>query len=357
MILSTKPDFDQVRARWNAFWDRQVIDRPLVWATAAKPGSRKADLGRHYRWILTGELDALLEQVDIQIEGTEYLADSIPYFQPDLGPDQFAAFLGAELEYSDSSPTTNWVKPVIEDWEAAMPLRFDPNGKYWRMILDVSRRMARHGEGRYLVGMADLHSNADALSALRGPQRFCMDFYDHPDMVAEAMRQVRRFYQPVYEGLFEAGNMGVRGSIGWLPFWCAGRFATVQCDCLALMGPEMGRKYVLPALEEEASFLDHCVYHLDGPPCLPHLDDILSIKDIDVIQWGPGAGQPPVPEWMDVLRRIQKAGKILMLYDIHDLETLKRLARELRPEGAFYWLGMPDRGETLRAVEWLQKNT
>ena len=150
---------------------------------------------------------------------------------------------------------------------------------------------------------------------------------------------------------------GERGSVGWAPFWSEGKFATIQCDILALLSPEISRRYVIPALEEEASFLDHCVYHLDGPGCLPHLDDILAIKDIDVIQWVPGAGKPPMHEWMDVLKKCQAAGKGLQLYDIHDLDTVKKLARELKPEGLLYFVDVPTRDEALRITDWLERNT
>jgi len=78
-----------------------------------------------------------------------------------------------------------------------------------------------------------------------------MDFYDCPDKVAQAMREVRALFRPVYDALYEAGNMGAgRGSGGLGAFWCRGRFATIQSDYLALVGPEIGKKYILPALEE-----------------------------------------------------------------------------------------------------------
>ncbi len=137
----------------------------------------------------------------------------------------------------------------------------------------------------------------------------------------------------------------------------AGKFATIQCDFLALLSPELSRRYVIPALEEEASFLDRCTYHLDGPDCLPHLDDILAIKDIDAIQWVPGAGKPLMHEWMDVLKKCQAAGKGLQMYDIHDLETVKKIARELRPEGLMYYVEVPTRDEALQIMDWLERNT
>lgn len=358
MTLSAKPDFERVASMWDHYWAKEVLKRPLVVASVARPGRTGGDLGHRYHRALTGRHDEQLREIDKWLESTEFLAESVPMLGPDLGPDQFAAFLGTDLEYSEDSPGTNWVKPIIEDWDSFLPVRLDPAGRMWRLVLDYSRKLAKHSEGRYLVAVADLHGNADALSALRTPERLCTDFYDCPDKVGEAMRQVRALFRPIYDGLWEAGGMGgARGSGGWAPFWCRRKFATIQSDYLALVGPDIGKKYILPALEEEASYLDHCVYHLDGPGCLPHLDNLLSIKEIDVIQWVSGAGQRPMHEWTDVLKKCQKAGKGLQLYDIQNLETVKRIAGELRPEGLVYCLSMRTAAEVDQVTSWLERHT
>jgi 5-methyltetrahydrofolate--homocysteine methyltransferase len=358
MELSTVPDFDAVKDRWRHFWAGEVKGRPPIWAEVPRKGTTPGGPSRRYWHAVHGNQDAMLAEIDRWLNATEFLGEAVPMFGPDYGPDQFAAWLGSEFGFSDDSPDTDWVRPVIEDWDAFLPLRLDPDGRLWQGILGYSRKLAAHGGGRYLVSVADLHSNMDAFLALRGSERLCMDFYDHPEQVAEAMRQARKLYPPIYNALYGAGAMGGdRGSCGWAPFWSDGKFATIQCDFLALLSPELSRKYVIPALREEAAFLDHCVYHLDGPSCLPHLEDILAIDDIDAIQWVPGAGRPPMHEWMDVLKRCQAAGKGLQLYDVTSLDTVKRIARELKPEGLMYQLSLPTREETLRAIDWLERNT
>jgi len=358
VLLSTRLDIDRVKDMWRHYWVGEVTGRPLVWASVTRSGATPDDLSRRYWHAVHGNHDLMMAEIDRWLAETEFLGESVPMLGPDYGPDQFAAWLGSDFEFSDDSPTTDWVRPVIDDWDAFLPVRFDLDGRLWQGILEYSRKLARHGEGRYLVSVADLHSNMDAFLALRGSERLCMDFYDHPEQVTQGMRQVRKLYQPVYDALFEAGSMGgSRGSAGWAPFWSDGKFATIQCDFLALLSPELSRKYVIPALREEAAFLDRCVYHLDGPNCLPHLDDILAIDDIDVIQWVPGAGQPPMHEWMDVLKRCQAAGKGLQLYDITSLDTVKKIARELKPEGLLYLLSVNDRDEALRIIDWLEANT
>ncbi|MBN1669694.1 MAG: hypothetical protein JXR37_01595 [Kiritimatiellae bacterium] len=357
MQLTTKPDFDRVREMWAAYWAGDVLKRPPVVASVAKNGARKGTRNLKYYNALTRNFDAQLEALDAWVEGTEFLAESIPFFDPDHGPDQFAAFCGTSLKFSEASPNTTWVEPVVERWEDFLPIELDRDSPVWKGVMEYASVLARHGRGRYLVGMCDLHSNADALSALRGPERLCMDLYDCPDLVEQAMRQVRALFQPVYDAIYEAGAMnGETGSVGWTPFWCEGKFATIQCDFICMVSPEMARRFIIPALDEEASFLDHCVYHLDGPGALPHLDDILAIEGIDVIQWVSGAGQAPMHEWIDVLRKCQQAGKGLQIYGVNG-ETLKRLHKELRPEGVVYCIGAKTREDVEETCRWLERNT
>jgi 5-methyltetrahydrofolate--homocysteine methyltransferase len=217
--------------------------------------------------------------------------------------------------------------------------------------------MARHAQGRYLIGICDLHSNADTLSALRGPDRLCLDLLLTPELVDRAMREVRRLYQPVYNGIYDACELSRQdGTIGWAPFWCPGKFATIQCDFSCMVSPETARRAILPALEEEAEFLDHCVYHLDGKEALVHLDDILAIKKIDVIQWVSGAGQKPMWQWLDVLKKIQRAGKGLWIYEIN-AEQVKQVHKELDPTGVLYSVDAQNAAEIEDLAKYLEQHT
>ena len=356
-LATTKPDFAEARTRWNHYWAGEVWKRPPVVADVPKPGKEWQGHGDRYYMAIQGKWDEQLAQVDRWLESTDFVADSIPNFAPDFGPDQFAAFFGGSFRISEDSRGTSWIPAFVDDWAKVLPLVFDTSNTWWRRILEYSRKIRAHSRGRYLVGVCDLHSNADTLLAMRGAQRLCMDFYDVPDLVGKAMQNVRAAYRPVYEGLYEAGGMSrATGTIGWAPFWCEGRFATIQCDFICMVSPEMSRKYIIPALEEEANFLDHCVYHLDGPGTMPHLDDILSIKRIDVIQWVSGAGQPPMHTWLDLLKRCQKAGKGLQLYGMN-IEEAKVLHKKLAPKGIMYCVGGRDRREIEDFTAWLERNT
>ncbi|MCL2665993.1 MAG: hypothetical protein FWE82_10305, partial [Defluviitaleaceae bacterium] len=89
---------------------------------------------------------------------------------------------------------------------------------------------------------------------------------------------------------------------------------------------------------------------------LRHMDDILGIKEIDVIQWEPGAGQQPTWGWIELLQKIQKAGKGLWLYGWPP-EAVKTYYKELKPEGLIFylWADSPKNAEDM--VKWFKDNT
>ena len=62
-------------------------------------------------------------------------------------------------------------------------------------------------------------------------------------------------------------------------------------------------------------------------------------------------------EWTDVLKKCQAAGKGLQLYDIHDLDTVKKIAGELSPEGLLYCVDVESRDDALRIMDWLEAST
>jgi hypothetical protein len=118
----------------------------------------------------------------------------------------------------------------------------------------------------------------------------------------------------------------------------------------------MFRDYVLPAIEEEAQFLDHSCFHLDGEDSLKHLDDILAIKEIDAIQWVPGAGKKPQFQWPEVLHKIQDAGKALHIFDSL-IEEIKIHHKEYKAELIVYEVNANSSQQGLEFLDWLRKNT
>jgi hypothetical protein len=353
MDLVYKPNLDEAKKYWRAFWAGEIIDRPCIGITTRRPDAKSVPgppglNGFH-------DPDQVLPLVEECLSQMLFLAEAMPAFVINFGPDQFAAWVGADLHYEASSGETSWSVPMVNDWPTDGRDIDRPHGVWWDKALDYYRRAAEYAEGKFVLGFPDFHSNMDALSALRGPQNLCMDLWDVPDEIDSAMNKVKKAFAPMYEALEDAGRMPGAGYTTWLPFYSEGRYAALQCDFACMVGPEHFRRWILPALEEESSYLDHSVYHYDGPDALVHLHDVLSIPGIRAIQWVPGSGNPPVIEWMDLLKEMQKAGKALFLGASPD--EVKIYHRELRPEGVFYYVGVSSEKEADDLLAWLKHHT
>ncbi|MGI5820296.1 MAG: hypothetical protein ACOX9R_19590 [Armatimonadota bacterium] len=354
--LSLKPDFGESAARWEAFWAGEMLDRPPIHITC--PASDAGRAPRPNYWtMLHDPLDEVVAATDAWVRSVYWGGDAMPQFSPGFGPDVFAAFLGAELEFSrDQEQRTSWSVAFVQDWRDALPLEIDCDGRYWTRMRALLQRLAEVAQGHWLISHLDLHSNLDALESIRGATKLCTDLYDVPELVREANDQVRELYAPIYDTLYRDGKMDRAGTgAGFIGAHCAGKCNTIQCDFAALIGPKHFRELAVPDLEAEAAHLDACIYHWDGPTALCHMDDLLAIEQIDCIQWVPGAGNPPPVEWLDLLEEIQRRGRSVMCYG--SLEDVPRFHERLDPSRLFYALSAPNREELERTVEWITQNS
>ena len=354
--LNFKKQLEHTRKYADAFWNHEMLDRPYVAVTAPL---QKVDFdwspAAAYRACMNEDYDRNLKDFEQVVQNTYYAGEALPALTITLGPDQYATFFGAGIETSAEAFTT-WAVPCVKDWADFEVVLNKSKGSYYDKIRKYYAYAADFCKDKFLLNVPDLHSNMDALSALRGSQDLCMDLYDCPEEVHRVLNEIRKTYVEIYNMTYDAGNMKEVGTIGWSPIYCAGKSAVIQCDYCCMLGPEQGKEFVFPAIAEEAAYLDHCVYHLDGKGALVHLDTILAIDEIDCIQWVPGAGQPPTYAWMDVLKKIQAAGKSLWIYD-WDVEQIKAFHKELQPDKVAYSLGVDTPEEAEELLEYLTKNT
>ena len=363
MVLKYKPNLDDTLKRYEAFWAGDVLDRPVVSIRAPKRDTEPpVNVGHMYEEQFSAHTDAEFEAVlryfeEKHVARTAYLGESIPFFPLSFSPDMFASFFGAQICTSGGKEIdTTWVEPMVEDW-CDFPGIMDegPDGTFQR-YLRFMRYATKYSEGKFLISTPDMHSNMDALSALRGTMDLCYDLYDCPEDVEEALKRVERYYDPIIDAAAEAGEFARRGYTGWHHVYSKEPFTTVQCDFAALCGPAMGEQFIYPYVQAECAKHTNCIYHFDGVPALPHMDNILKIPEIDVIQWLPGAGQPNSSNWMDLLKKIQAAGKGLYINDWSPAE-IKAHYKELSPVKVCFVTTARSEDEAEDLLEFMTKNT
>jgi 5-methyltetrahydrofolate--homocysteine methyltransferase len=349
--LSTKPDLDQAARRWAAFYEGDLIDRPVVTVSAPWP-NKPQPAPITYRDQQEGDIDELLDRVIAGAEASYQGGESVPSFGVNFGVDMIAVLCGSEFRWSNDSDYTYWAAPCVEDWEAALPFGLRHDHPLWQRMLRFYERAAERLAGKVLLRQPDLVTNLDLLAGLRGPERLCADLLDHPEQVDRAMECARAVFRELWTTVVRVGKLDERGCCNGL--YSMDGAALLQCDFSYLISPAMFRRWALPALEEEAALVNHAYYHWDGPGALRHFDALVDSKGLFIF------GYVPEPyerhsDYIELYKRVQARGKAVAVWG--EPEEMKLIHRELRPEKTMYatWTKTPAEADAL--LEWFVRHT
>ena len=298
------PQLQAALRRNEAFWNGTLTGGPLIWALApdAKPGTPPVlPPTESEEWT---DVDYVMAKAEDSLSRTHYAGDALPVHNPWLGPDQFAAWLGAEFTLQPRE-NTSWVKPFVRDWADHAELRIDPDNRWWRLYLDILRASAARGRDKWVTCYPDLHTGIDGLAAIRGPEQLMIDMIEQPQTVKRAMRQMTRLWKEVVDAVDAVVLPTGQGTTNWTLGWSSRRFLCLgQNDFSCLVGPDMFDDFILEDTVECSRYADRIIYHLDGPGALQHLPRILEMDAVHCVQWIQGAGAPLPSMWLDLLKRI-----------------------------------------------------
>jgi hypothetical protein len=355
-LRTYKPDVEDAVRRWEAFYAGEIVDRPLVVMTPPRAGCTPPPRPT-YQDRVFGDIDEVLARAEERAASTFWAGDAIPVFGPSMGPDEVAVYCGAgEFRWSPDSTNTNWSVPYVDDWEQSLPLRLKPDNPLWQRLLEFYRRAAARFAGSIALASPDLHTNMDLLAAVRGPQRLCLDLIDSPELVDRAMADARAVFPQVWSAVWEAGRMGEYGcALEGASFYSLEGSASLQCDFAIMMSPAMFRRWVLPALEEEAEIVRHVSYHWDGPGALVHEPALVESRALHTLSFVPGDGGGHHIDYLDRVVRWQEAGKAVHVWGT--AEECKFMHRRLRPEKVLYHAWVQTQDEAQRLLDWFVGNT
>lgn len=349
-----KPDYEMTLRRFEAFWNREIVDRPPVTLAFRKPDAAPVPK-RNYAtyeemWL---DIDARTEDMDAEMAGTDFLYDSLPIACPSIGPEIFSAWCGCGYKYG---ATTTWSEPVIKDWVADFDKgRLDMNHPLFKKVVEFTRKLIDAGRGKFIVGLPDLHPGGDHVAALRDPQNLAMDLIDEPEYVKKALERSMPEYYAIYGVLYNMIREAGMPATSWMPIIHEGTFYIPSNDFSCMISTKMFEEFFLPGIAQECRFYDRSIYHLDGPGALRHLDRLLEIPELDAVQWVPGAGNEGFSRWIGVYRQIQRAKK--GVYIECRVDDLPSVFENLRPEGVWFARidGIKDREMAGRVVKSIER--
>lgn len=312
--LLYKEDWGRVAEAYEAWWEGE-LKRPIVQLTHPHPDANTPDYYLTMSWaFMMYTPEEALNKLFECFSKTDFMAEAYPNVFINIGPGALSAFLGADLRFNPKAGTV-WFTGGLS-LEELLSIDLKPESKWWRYVLDCSRYASKVCRNRAIVAFTDLLDVATSLAQLRGGTvNLIRDIYTKPSTVKEVLENLHRIWFRCFTELSEAINTALYGYSNWAAIWSRRRSFILQCDFITYLSPKLFEEFIYPLILEECRFFERSFWHLDGPGELPHLDKLLSIDELDGIQWVPGAGNPGLGEecWLPLYKRILRAGKLLQL--------------------------------------------
>jgi hypothetical protein len=353
MELEGKPDLEAALDRVEAWFNHEKLDRPLVRFSEhnADFASARTAAGRSWPDLKSRWFDAEF-QVDFfleSIQGRTFYGETFPVFWPNLGPNVYAAFHGAELEFGE---VTSWVRHCVHDWDDLEKLQFDTQNEYYQGIEKLTRVALEKCHGKFMVGYTDLHGSLDCVMDWRGQEQLCLDIIDNPDMVHRMVQKSNEHFLPLFDHYDDVLKAHGQCSVTWMAIPSRGKMHIPSCDFSTMISREAFREFYFPSLEQEVRHMTHNIFHVDGRGVLRHLEDILSLPQIQAIQWVQGVGDDlPIMQWLHVIKRIQDAGRGVVV-DLQ-LDELEPFIAAMKPDGLYLCIAAEEKiqPDILRRLE------
>jgi hypothetical protein len=334
-------NFGEIQEQFRLWWKREN-DRPLIYVPSRWPKAEQLPPPP------ANPRDLFLDAATIAARNTAMAELAHPggvYFPFYTPFPPTAAFYGATPVFTQG---TIWHQPVLDGVTPYAAVRFDADSAYWRASVALYEALLPLADGHFYLSLPNCYSPLDLLESLRGGTLLAMDLYDRAEEVHAAQEIILEAWRGIYDTFYAMHQRVYDGTAAsFLCAWAPGRSYALQCDFCCMISAEMFEAFVVPEVIAQARHVDYSLFHLDGPDAARHADMLLEIPELDGIQWQKGVNGGKTLDWLPLLQKIQRAGKVLMVDCLP--QEAEELCAALEPEGLFVGTACatPEEGEAL----------
>jgi len=329
--------------RHEAFLECRPVDRPLInpWRSGYYPAEQFP------RGTAGWKAGSLLHADDVSFtafaEDYERLSSSPPGSDGDIGYVGSAywgipwleAIMGCPVAVAAANCCA---RPCLMDLDRATRPEVDLDTNAWfQALLRFTRELVDFAADRFPVCLPLLRGPGDTLAALLGDMAYITGFFDTPEAMHPWLgccARTRLAVSTRLQAVIPTWN-GVHVAGGYPSIVVSRRtVAYHQEDSAAVLNPSIFREFILPALKINLAAAEVNFIHLHSA-CLYPVDLLLEDGCFDVLQINidhRGMG-PPVGKLIDTFKRIQAAGRPLLLWGEFTPEEWELIQRQLSPTG------------------------
>lgn len=323
-----KQDIEKVKERFDCFWGNEYAGRALVAVTAPKQPGVNISMFHNSDIQMYKEPERLKEywenphtiyQNNInRIENTYYAGEAFPVIFQNFGTSGHCNYIGAKPVYGND---TIWFD---KGYSRLDEITGEISTPAYKRHIKLTEYLSNNADDKYFIGMPDNTGTIDAIAHVFGSAELLLEMYENPVEVIKVINNVNRIWRKTSEKFYKiAESVNKGGAHAWMYLLAPGRLQHMQCDLSVMISPVMYERFVIPELEYQMKWIDFPVYHFDGIEQERHLNHLLSLKKLMAIQWTEVAGQASPTKYIPVLKRMQQAGKrLIIMCSKNDIVTL-----------------------------------
>jgi hypothetical protein len=335
--------------RYEAFWDRAEIDRPLVgfsfksWFPLEEYAASAAWQSANY--LTPGMVrpeDFLDDQERLLREGDLLEDDIFRGASPSQAVPWLDGMLGSRLRIL---PASILGEDMGLSWDDAADVQLDREDPWFQKYIEFIDTLVKRSAGRFPVSHGTLIGPSDMVALLRGHDQAVVDLIDEPDRSAALLRRMADIFREVTEAawdhipLFHGGYYDAQYQL-----WSRGPIVRMQEDVTALYSPQLYRQFVQPIDRELARHFACNFIHLHSTSMFI-LDAFLEIEEIRCFEVNHDVSGPPLVEMIPYFQAIQTAGRPLLIRGSFSPDEACLLMDRLDTRGLYLYIMVNDMAE------------
>ena len=329
---------------YRAFWERRPASRPLV-GFSIKSWFPLEEFAASAAWqssaVLTPGMvdpDAFLDDQERLLREGEIIQDDILRgASPSQAVQWLDGMLGSRLRIL---PGSTMGEDRHLSWDQIATLGLDRADPWFAKYIACIDALVRRSAGRFPVSHATLIGPTDLLAALRGHSQSIEDLLLEPQQASDALWQMMRIFAAITDAaweripLYQGGHYDAQYQL-----WSPGPIIRMQEDATGLYSPALYRQFVQPLDRELAQRYASAFIHLHSTS-MHLLDAFLEIKELRCLQvnYEVRSGGPPIEGMLPYWRRIQEAGRSLLIRGSFTPNEARQLVDGLDPAGLYLYI-------------------
>ncbi len=337
---------------YRKFWARESVRRPLV-GFSFKSWFPLDEFKASAAWPKDGPLTPDMVNPEAFMDDQERLLGEADRIEDDIlrgaSPSQAVFWCCGTLGASMRVLPGNVVAVDRSlSWEEAETIGMNRESPWYRKYMEFIDVLVRRSAGRFPVSHGTLVGPLDYSVNIRGHEQTVIDLMLEPEPAAALLERNGDFFIEITKDawkripLFHGGWYDAQYQI-----WAPGPIARMQEDAVAVLSPDLYRRYLKPVDERIARAFPCAFMHLHATSMVV-LDHILEIEALRCLEINNDVGGPPVAELVPHLKKVQEAGRSLVVRGSFSEEDLRLLMGELEPRGLYVYIMVQDEAEIER---------